>query len=226
MAAEAEQSDGVAVLAATQQHARPNHVHRRRRGGARRAARLAGGLARRAGAVDAGRRAASARRLSAFFSSVFAFAATADDNGDGVPDFFGCNNISVAADTLLPAVVVGSVSGAAAARLPTHRAGWARIRRARSPASSPAAPRSQRCMLRITRRRFSGRRRRRRRRSRRRWSVRSASPKAPPPSGADTAPASPPPRGACPARAPSAARPAVCATLSFRRPTCWTTISM
>ena len=30
-------------------------------------------------------------------------AATADDNGDGVPDFFGCNNISVAADTLLPA---------------------------------------------------------------------------------------------------------------------------
>ena len=61
--------------------------------------------------------------LSAFFSSVFAFAATADDNGDGVPDFFGCNNISVAADTLLPAVVVGSVSGAAAARL-ANASGW------------------------------------------------------------------------------------------------------
>ena len=65
----------------------------------------------------------AAAALSAFFSSVFAFAATADDNGDGVPDFFGCNNVSVAADTLLPAVVVGSVSGAAAARL-SNASGW------------------------------------------------------------------------------------------------------
>ena len=70
MATSAGRSNDVTVLAATQQHARTNHVHRRRRGGARRAARLAGGLAggQALWMLVGVPRAPAA--LSAFFSSV------------------------------------------------------------------------------------------------------------------------------------------------------------